>query len=349
MFIGSIFAGLFWGLRGQYFFASAAVLQLPLQPGLRDTQFTAYFFDRQLQNFSGLLGGQATKESHFNQLGFSRVLVLELTQRVIDRDHRQRPFHRRIPGFIERTAQLPAAAFSGITRARLIDQDLAHEVRSDAQEVRAAAIVGLILCDQADVRFVNQRGRLKRVTGPLVAQLAIGEAAQLGIDQRHQAIKRGLVASSELLQNKRDGLCPGQSSLGCISISSRSSRTNARCARRASAWDQILPFVFTGRAEYRWRGGLGHFALPPLLAVRGEIRAARLHSAKSNADRPGQERPSKFPTVFRTRRVTIVCLYQSMKIGRIAWADATGRHAQSRLGYPTYRRDLRAFCSPPVR
>ena len=75
----------------------------------------------------------------------------------------------------------------------MIDQDLAHETRGDADKVRAilpARVRGLC---QAQEHLVDQRRRLERVAQPLAAHVGTRQSVQLPFDQRHQFVPRGFV------------------------------------------------------------------------------------------------------------------------------------------------------------
>ena len=94
---------------------------------------------------------------------------------------------------------MPTASFRRVAGSSVIDQHLPHDLSRNSEKMRAAAIIWLVLSDHAGVGFVNQRGGLKRVDAPFAAELGAGELAKLGINQRHQAIERSLIAGRELL------------------------------------------------------------------------------------------------------------------------------------------------------
>src|SRR5207244_1711833 len=50
------------------------------------------------------------------------------------------------------------------------------------------------LTDQAEIRLVDQRGRLKRVIASLATQATACDAAQLRVHKRHQPVERSLAA-----------------------------------------------------------------------------------------------------------------------------------------------------------
>jgi len=66
----------------------------------------------------------------------------------------------------------------------VIDQDAAHDLRRDAEEVRSILPIGLALIDETDEHLMDKGRRLQRVVGSLLPQLARGHASQLRVDKR---------------------------------------------------------------------------------------------------------------------------------------------------------------------
>ena len=54
--------------------------------------------------------------------------------------------------------------------------------------------VDVLDIDQAQVRLVDERGRLQAVTGPFAGHAPASDAAQLAVDDRDEPIERRLVA-----------------------------------------------------------------------------------------------------------------------------------------------------------
>jgi uncharacterized protein YlaI len=50
--------------------------------------------------------------------------------------------------------------------------------------------------DQPEIRFMDDRGALQRVIEALPLQVVVCHTAKLVVDQRHQRVKRGVVAFS---------------------------------------------------------------------------------------------------------------------------------------------------------
>ena len=77
----------------------------------------------------------------------------------------------------------------------IIHQDLPHKLRCHGEKVLPILeLYGTF--DQAEIGFMYDRGALQRVIGALPLQVVVRYPAKLLVDQRHQHIKRGLVAFS---------------------------------------------------------------------------------------------------------------------------------------------------------
>jgi hypothetical protein len=50
-----------------------------------------------------------------------------------------------------------------------------------------------LLINQTQIRLVHQRGCLQGVVGPLATHIAMSQAVQFGIDERHQPVIRRLI------------------------------------------------------------------------------------------------------------------------------------------------------------
>jgi hypothetical protein len=83
----------------------------------------------------------------------------------------------------------PGAALRGGVLARVVDEDLAHQLRGDAEKVGAALPARPALVDQTQVSLIDERRGLQRVPGPLAAQVAVRQLMQLTLDERQQTVE----------------------------------------------------------------------------------------------------------------------------------------------------------------
>ena len=92
-------------------------------------------------------------------------------------------------------------------RARVIYQNAAHQLRSNAEKLRAILPARGLLVDQTQIRLVNQRGCLQRMAGPLVTQVARRLTPQLVIDHRNQRVERSFITVAPRGEQLRDVAC----------------------------------------------------------------------------------------------------------------------------------------------
>ena len=86
-----------------------------------------------------------------------------------------------------------SGASLGVVLAGVVDQDLTHDVGSEADEVGATVPVD-IFAGEADVGFVDQSGGLEGVVRALAAHVGLCEAVQLRVDEGEEPVGGGGVA-----------------------------------------------------------------------------------------------------------------------------------------------------------
>ena len=97
-----------------------------------------------------------------------------------------------------------AAALLVSATARVVHEDLAHDSRAHAEEMRAVLEVRPFPVDQPHVRFVDQGVRLQGVIGTFAHHLAMRETQQLVVHHRPQLVVNAVVAVAPGLQQRRD-------------------------------------------------------------------------------------------------------------------------------------------------
>jgi len=85
----------------------------------------------------------------------------------------------------------------------MVDQDPAHGLRRDPEEVRAALPSNRPLIDELEKGLVDEGGGLQRVIDPLASHVACGQPPQLGVDDRKQLIARFVAPVAPLLKQLR--------------------------------------------------------------------------------------------------------------------------------------------------
>src|SRR5262249_5461968 len=140
-----------------------------------------------------------TQTAEVAQLDNPDLAPVELRQgeeRVVQRDEFGGLLVGKRQRFIERKKLPPAAAFVGRATARVLDQDLAHQLRRHTVTMSPALPFGEILLDQPQVGLIDERGRLQGVIRALPAKIAVSQFMKLLEYDRHQLVERGLVASA---------------------------------------------------------------------------------------------------------------------------------------------------------
>ena len=106
--------------------------------------------------------------------------------------------------FIERHPGGNAAALDASLRPRMIDEDAAHGLCGDTEEVRPVLPAHVALFDQLQERFVDEGGRLQRVVRALPPEIPGGLTAELAMDERHQVLQGVRLASAEIVEQAGD-------------------------------------------------------------------------------------------------------------------------------------------------
>ena len=150
---------------------------------------------RHAQYFRRLFHGEAAEIAQFNNTAFLLVYLGELMKRLIQRDKFGAALHGPVDILVQREFLKIRATLSSPVRARVVNQDTAHHLRRDAEEMGAVLPVDPRLIDQPQVSLVHQGSGLQRVIGAFAAQVVGGKAAQLIVDERQQGVNGFAVAA----------------------------------------------------------------------------------------------------------------------------------------------------------
>jgi hypothetical protein len=174
-------------------------LQRPLSRW-RSSQSFAKFQSRDtglggdIQNLGDLRRVEPAEKFQLHDLALAWVRLREGLQRVVQSEEIGGALRLKVLRLLEVDLLELAAALERVMRSRVLDQNLPHEARGDAAEVRPAFPAHLRLVHELQVSFVHQRRRLQRVVRPFASEVAAREAPQLGVNDRHEPLGRGLVA-----------------------------------------------------------------------------------------------------------------------------------------------------------
>lgn len=181
-----------------------------MEPCLGQAEFPSDDLDFDAECFGGFGGGEASEVVHLDEAGLAGGAFFEGLEGFVEFEYDGRPGKGGVARLVDVQFGCAPAALEGIVRAGVIDEDLAHELGGDAEKVGAIAIVGLILADHARVDLVDEGGGLECMAGAFATKLAVGEAAQLIVNEGDQLVERGLLTVGELVQETRDGMRIGR-------------------------------------------------------------------------------------------------------------------------------------------
>ena len=76
----------------------------------------------------------------------------------------------------------------------MVHKNAPHQACRQRKEMSAVVKADFLRFDQLQVSLVDERRRLKALTGVLASHAPAGDALQMAVYERNQAIERGLVA-----------------------------------------------------------------------------------------------------------------------------------------------------------
>ena len=97
-----------------------------------------------------------------------------------------------------------AAAFLAVGRLGIVQQDAAHDLGGDAEEVGTILPAGAALIDELQVGLVDEGSGLQGMAGALAAELGAGDPFELLVDERRQLIHHRSIAAGKLGQQLRN-------------------------------------------------------------------------------------------------------------------------------------------------
>jgi len=175
-----------------------------LQPGLGKLPVAHDGVRRYLNDRGGLVDGQASEESQFNDAALALVECGQGLQRIVERDEVVARFGGNRQRFVEIRRMGRAAAFRSKSAARVIDKNLPHHPAAERMKMQAIPNRNRLTLEEADERFVDERGGLQRVSGALVGHVVDGDAVQLAVHERNQPLESRVVAFAPLDEKAGD-------------------------------------------------------------------------------------------------------------------------------------------------
>ena len=90
-----------------------------------------------------------------------------------------------------------AAALLAVAGPRIVDEDLAHQVRGDANKLPAVFPRQPMLGREPQVHLMDKGRRLERMAWSLLAKVGVGNSAQFSVERRRKRVARSRGRNSE--------------------------------------------------------------------------------------------------------------------------------------------------------
>ena len=116
----------------------------------------------------------------------------QFVQSVVESDHVHAAGLER-QAVIQRYS-IASISLGGIAAARVLDQNLPHQLRADGQEMFAVLELGRALLLEPQVSLVHQGGALQGVVRAFLPQVVVRDPSEFVINERKHGAQRLLVA-----------------------------------------------------------------------------------------------------------------------------------------------------------
>jgi hypothetical protein len=159
------------------------------------------------QSFGRFLHAESAEIAHFDHLRAARFGGGEGGQQLIELHQVGAPGHalsRQIRRRGQRDALTVASPALGPARTGKIDQHPPHQLRGHGQEMHAVPPMDAAGVDQAQVSFVDERGRFERMSLRLAPHVTMGQTAQFGINEWDEFVERGSFPAAPRQEKLRD-------------------------------------------------------------------------------------------------------------------------------------------------
>src|SRR5581483_2440250 len=127
-----------------------------VEPGFRRPPFALHSDGRQFQHLCGFFNAQAAEEAQFDDFAFAWVEGRKAVERVIERHKLCGSLLAKDQCLIKRYLLSAGPALFVLIAARMIDEDVPHDLCGDGEKVCAVLPVGRRLINQSQVGFVDQ-------------------------------------------------------------------------------------------------------------------------------------------------------------------------------------------------
>lgn len=170
--------------------------QSPVEPGFRHSPFAFDRGCRDPQRFGRLGDVKPGEVSEFHDVALPGVDGGEGFERLIEGKH----VHARRLSGVRDVLQThhggAAAAFTGMLPARVVNEDLAHQLRRHRKKVCPVLQRQPVHIYESQVDLVHERRRLEGMPGKFALEMTARHAAQLVVHERDQTVERLGVATA---------------------------------------------------------------------------------------------------------------------------------------------------------
>jgi hypothetical protein len=174
---------------------------LLVQPRFGERQISAHGPGRYLENLRNLINRQAAEIAQLHRRRLPSIHLLQCLQALVESHQVGAPSIWQVDRLFERNSA--AVAFRGLAATRMVHQNLAHWLRCNRKEMRAALTGrGLLLLEQPNVRLVNQRGWLQRVVRAFFSQVTGGQPPQFRVYTPRQIVESLPISTRPLAQQR---------------------------------------------------------------------------------------------------------------------------------------------------
>ena len=148
---------------------------LPLDGSERETDVPRHLFFR-----------QSSEEPEVDDLGLTRIEDRKLFERSREIEEIDVPVLARQDGLVEGHSRPPSTALSGAVTASMVDEDPAHRLGCDAEELLSALPTDIVHAQQLEIDLVYQGRGLQGMAAALIEHLVMSDAAELVISELHE-------------------------------------------------------------------------------------------------------------------------------------------------------------------
>src|SRR5207302_1886551 len=140
---------------------------LPVQPESRGCPVAFHCRGRNSQDVGSFFNRESTEETQFHDALLLRIELRELPQRVIERNQIEAFRSAELSRLLQFQFVNTATAFARLMTARMIHQDVPHDLRGNRKEVRLTRELNPTVTQQSKIGFVDQRRALQSVVAAL--------------------------------------------------------------------------------------------------------------------------------------------------------------------------------------